>query len=644
MLLVAAAEPVGDPVLVWRAVDRLGISVDPDVVVREASAGLVEFGTRVTFRHPLLRSAIYSAASAEDRRSAHRALADVTDTDADPDRRAWHRAQAAVGQDEEVAAELEHCAGRAQARGGPAAAAAFLERAADLTPDPARRGQRLLGAGHAAYQAGMPEASVQLLARAEASPLTARDRADIDLLRARIAFTADRGRETPSLLLNAAWRMQPLDLSLARDTYLDALRAAWYAADPSSDASLRAVAQAARASAAPATPPSAPDLLLAGLATRYTEGYAAGVPMLKRALRAFRSPQLSGEEGLRWLWYASTTSLDLCEEEASEELANRFVQLARDSGSLATLPLALIGVIAVQIFAGDLNAAASALEQLRAVANGTGIRPPSYAPQLLAAWQGKEAEVAELIATTGAEAKRRGEGIEQVAAGWTQALLCNSLGQYGEALIAAQQAAEPRQELGFPTWGTLVELVTAATRTGQPTLASAALERLTEMTQATATDWALGLQARCQALVGDAGAAESHHREAIDRLARACIRGELARSHLHYGEWLRRCNRRSDAREELRTAHTMFTEMGMEAFAARAAEELGTVGGTARKRGDATSSRLTAQEAQIARLVREELSNAEIASRLFISPRTVEWHLSKIFAKFGITSRRQLRS
>jgi DNA-binding CsgD family transcriptional regulator len=297
----------------------------------------------------------------------------------------------------------------------------------------------------------------------------------------------------------------------------------------------------------------------------------------------------------------------------------------------------------VQILAGDLAAAGSMLEQLRAVSEGTGIRPPAYAAQLLAAWQGQEAKTAELIAATSADAKRRGEGVGPITAGWTKALLCNSLGQYDEALVAAQQAAEQRQELGFLTWGLLVELVTAAVRAGRKELAYDALERLTELTQATATDWALGLQARCQALINDTEAAETYYREAIDRLARTRIRGELARSHLHYGEWLRRRNRRNDAREQLRTAHAMFTAMGMDSFAARTAWELGTTGETVRKRRDATSSQLTAQEAQIARLVREELSNAEIASRLFISPRTVEWHLSKIFAKLGVTSRRQLR-
>lgn len=640
VLLVAAAEPVGDPVLVWRAVDRLGIAVDSDGASKEAAAGFLQFGTRVIFRHPLLRSAIYHAATPDERRKAHWALAQVTDLTADPDRRAWHRAQAAAGEDEDIAAELEHRAARAQARGGPAAAGAFFERASDLTPDPARRGRRLLAAAQANYQAGLPDASLRLLARAEASPLGALQRAQVDLLRAHIAFTFTRDRDTPLLLLKAAVRMRPLDARTARDTYLDAIDAAWYVADPSSEASLRVVAEAARALPVPAEPPRAPDLLLAGLVAQYTQGHAAGAPILKQALNAFGSPDLTGEEGLRWLQDASAKSIHLCEDETSDALARRFVQLARDSGALARLPTALVTLIVRHIFTGDLAAAASLLEELDAVREG---HPPSYAHQLLAAWQGQEDKTAEMIAATSAQAKRRGEGIGPIAAGWTWALLCNGLGRYEDALSAAQQAIAPQQELGFLTWGPLVELITAATHTDRPEPAADALKHLVEYTQATATDWALGLQARCEALASAAEAAEPYHRQAIDRLARTRIRGELARTHLHYGQWLRRRGRRKDAGEQLRIAHTMFSAMGMEAFATRAVEELGALGETVRKRSDATANQLTAQEMQIARLVREGLSNAEIAERLFISRRTVEWHLSKIFAKLAITSRRQLR-
>jgi DNA-binding CsgD family transcriptional regulator len=641
VLLVAAAEPVGDPVLVWRAVDRLGLSADTDLASQEQSAGFVDFGSRVTFRHPLLRSAIYHAATPQERRNVHQALAQVTDPVVDPDRRAWHRAQAAAGTDEDVATELERSASRAQARGGPSAAAAFLERASELTPDRERRGQRALAAAQATLQAGMTDASLRLLALADARLLGEFDRAQADLLRARIAFSMNRGGDTPSLLLKAAVGLAPLDVRMARDTYLEAIRAGWFAAHLAGGASLREVAEAARVAPAPLSPVQAPDLLLDGLALRYTDGYASGAPILKEALRAFHGPDMSGEEELRWIWFAATSAADLLDDEAFDAMSSRFVQLARDRGALAMLPMALTTQIISRVLAGELAAASLLLAELTAVSEGTDVWEPPYAAQLLAAWKGHE-KAAELISATTAEVERRGEGVGVVAGGWMQAVLFNGLGRYEAAFTAASQAVESRPELGVTTAIALVELVTAAARTGQHEVAAEALARLAEMTQASGTDWALGLQARCEALLSDADAAEPHFREAIDRLARTRIRGELARAQLLYGQWLRRHHRSNDAREPLRTAYTMFTATGMVGFAERAAEELGATGETVRKRTDETSSHLTAQEAQIVRLVREGLSNAEIAVRLFISRRTVEWHLSKIFAKLEITSRRQL--
>ncbi|WP_433297609.1 AAA family ATPase [Pseudonocardia sp. CA-142604] len=638
LLVIAAAEPLGDPVLVWRAAGRLGVGHEAN----GAAGGLLSIGFQVRFRHPLLRSAIHRAASVEEWQNAHRALAESIDPDVDPDRRAWHRAQAAAKPDEDVAADLERSAGRAQARGGLAAAAAFLERAAHLTPHPARRAERALAAAQAKHQAGAPDTALELLAVAEAGPLDPLRRARVDLLRAQIAFTVNRGRDAPPLLLRAARELEPLDVQLARETYLDALNAAIFAGPLAGSCGVRETAEAARVAPAGMQPPRAPDLLLEGWAVRFTDGYAAGMPMMQRALVAFRSPDLSEEEGLRWLWPSIRTARDVWDDETWEVLVIRFLRLVRETGALSALSVALTARVAVHVVAGELATAAALVEEVETVIEATGPLAP-YGALMLAAWRGRDAEVAEMVGSTLDDARSRGEGVALPITWWALALLDNSLGRYKDALTVALRAAGDRpEELGAPIW-VLVELIEAAARGGTPDHAADALQRLTPTTRAAGTDWAMGIEARCRALVAEGPAAESDYREAIDRLGRTRIRGELARAHLLFGEWLRREARRLDAREQLRTAYEMFTAMGMDAFARRAERELSAAGETVRKHTVETGSQLTVQEAQVARLVREGLTNPEIATRLFISPRTVEYHLRKIFGKLNITSRRQLR-
>jgi DNA-binding CsgD family transcriptional regulator len=638
LLLVAAAEPVGDPVLVWRAAGRLGIGVE----AAAETDGLLSIGARVTFRHPLVRSAVHRAASPEDRQAVHRALADATDPDVDPDRRAWHLAQATPSLDEDVAFELQRSAGRAQARGGLAAAAAFLERAAALTPDPSRRAGRALAAAQAKHHAGAPDAALGLVSTAESGPLDELERAQVDLLRGQIAFAVNRGRDAPPLLLKAAKRLEPLNIRLARHTYLEALSAAKHAGRLGSRKGLLEVADAARQAPPSPEPPRAPDLLLDGLAVLHTEGYAAGTQMLKRALRAFRSDELSSEEGIRWLWLACRTAMDLWDDESWFVLSARQVKLARDAGALTVLPLALNLQAGIHIFAGQFDAAEAFGEEAHAVSDAIANPDVPYARLNLAGWRGQQDETSRLTAAGDRDANARGEGRTIAVGKYATAVLYNGLSRYDDALAAARQATEYPGDLAFFNWG-LVELVEAAARCGKAELAADALVRLSLTTAASATDWAVGIEARSRALLSDNGAAERLYREAIERLARTRVRVDLARAHLLYGEWLRRERRRLDAREQLRAAHNLFTEFGMEAFAERARVELEATGEHARKRTVETRDDLTPQEAQISRLAGDGATNQEIAAQLFISPSTVDYHLRKAFRKLGVKSRHQLK-
>jgi DNA-binding CsgD family transcriptional regulator len=588
-----------------------------------------------------VRSAVYQAASPHERRRVHRALADVTDPEVDPDRRAWHRAQAAPGPDEAVASELERSAGRAQGRGGFAAAAAFLERAAALTLEPARRAQLALAAAHAKLQAGAPDAALHLLTAADAGPLEELERARADLLRAQIAFEVNRGSDAPPLLLAAARRLEPLDPGLARRTYLEAVGAALFAGSLASDGGLQEAAEAALAAPAPPGAPRAPDLLLDGLAALLTEGYAAGTPLLNEALSAFRGEDVSAEEGLRHLWLACHTAMQLWDDESWEVLSTRFVQLARDVGAVAVLPLALTTRAGIHLFAGEFAAAASLVEELEAIGEATGTHLAPYAGLSVVVWQGRQAEAAELIEDTMKEVMRRGEGIGLGLVHWARAALANAVGRYEDALAAAEPVRDYPMTLLFTSWG-LLELIEAAARSGHPERGAEALERLTETTRASGTDWALGIEARSRALLADGDAAEPLYREAIERLGRTRVRLELARSHLVYGEWLRRERRRLDAREHLSTAYDLYIGMGIVALAERAARELLATGQTARRRTVESWGQLTAQEVRISQLARDGLSNREIGARLFISPRTVEYHLHKVFGKLAIGSRSEL--
>ena len=638
LLLVAAAEPVGDPALMWRAATRLGVAataLDP-----AARTDLLDVRAQVRFRHPLVRSAVYRSASDSERQSVHDALAEVTDGALEPDRRVWHLAQAAYGPDEDVAAELERSAGRAQARGGLAAAAAFLARAADLTVEPSRRAERMLAATQANLQAGAFDSALGLLAAAEAGPLDELGRARAELLRAEVAFAQNRGNDAPPLLLRAARTLETLDARLSRDTYLDAWSAALFAGQLARAGDLADVSQAVR-TAPEAESPRASDLLLDGFALVFTDGRSAATPVLRRAAHAFAGDEVAVEEVLRWGWLATAAAVFVWDYDTCLAVSTRGVQLARDAGALEVLPVGVNVLAQAAALGGDFGTAALLIAEANAVTEATGTRVAPYGALVLGAFRGEEAEAAKLIDATIEEATAGGQGTAVQYAHWARAVVMNGLGRYEEALAAATAASDDTPELFVAAWS-LSELIEAATRTGEIELAARALAELVKQTQADNSDWALGIRARSRALVREGKAAEPLYREAIDRLSRTRLRPELARSRLLYGEWLRRANRRSDAREQLRAAHDAFVSMGADAFAERARHELLATGAKVRKRVDETRDELTPQEEHIARLARDGMTNPQIGAELYLSPRTVEWHLNKVFTKLGIRSRREL--
>lgn len=640
LLLVAAADPVGDAGLFWRAAVRLGLG-------REAAdpldtGGLLRVGVRVLFRHPLVRSSAYHSASPADRRKVHAALAEATSPTADPDRRAWHRAQAAAGVDEAVAAELVASAGRAELRGGLAAAAAFLERASELTPDAARRADRQFAAARAKYRAGSHEAAVALLSCAEAGPRDALRDAQMRLLRGEMAFASStRSTEAPGLLLDTARRFERLDVVRARQTYLGAFAGAVFVGRFVKGTGLAEVAAAARRAPNPSAGPAPADLLLDGLALLYSEGFRAGAVPVRRALDSFRRPEAADQESMPAVYVLSHAAHAVWDDHAWQELTHRHVRHAREKGALAGLTFILYQRLALRLHRGELSDAAALVDEVDAIAAATGDSEPPVGALAVAAWQGREAEVSRLLEQVTPVVTMRSQGAVLTAVHMFKAVLYNGLGRYREARAAGQEATSCLAETGFANWA-LVELVEAAALSGDRETAERTFNRLVERTAPSGTDWALGVEARSRALLSDGADADLLYREAINRLGRSRGAFGLARARLLYGEWLRRTGRVPEARAALQTASDMFESFGTEAFAARAGRELAATGSPVSARPVAAPAELTAQERQIARRARDGQSNAEIGADLFLSGRTVEWHLRKVFNKLGIANRREL--
>jgi DNA-binding CsgD family transcriptional regulator len=637
LLLLAAAEPIGDPLLLWRAADRLDI--EPTAADALEEAGLLAIGDRVAFRHPLVRSAVYGSATARQRRAVHLALAEATDRQTDPDRRAWHLAGAAAGPDEEVAAELERSAGRAPARGGLAAAAAFLHRAVALTADPAVRVERAIVAGEASLHAGLFDVARSLVTTAETGPLDQVQQARVELLRGQIALFSAPGGDALPLLLSAARQLERVDAGLARDTYLDAWGAALYAGRLSDRGTLLEISRAVGSTPRPDGTLRPSDLLLDSLATLVVDDRATAVPFLEEATRTFAAGPVPGPESLRWGWLTVVPTYVLWDEQATRSLCDRQLRTLRDAGALGRLIFDLGTLNLIALRCGDLADAAAATSERDTIVEATGtVLGPSSA-MLLAAFRGREAEARALIESARREAIRLGQGIDLQLSEWMLALLCNGLGHYEEAVTAASN--DNPEEMFVSAWATL-ELLEAAARSDRPDVANTALERILAATAVARTDPARGNEARCRALMSEGRIAEGLCREAIERLSHSRLRPELARARLLYGEWLRREGRRVDAPEQLRTAYDQLASIGMEAFAERARRELLATGEKVRKRTPVTRDELTARERQIAQLAGSGLSDPEIATRLFIRPRTVEYHLGKVFRKLDVNSRKEL--
>jgi DNA-binding CsgD family transcriptional regulator len=645
LLLIAAAEPLGDPILLWGAAQMLGLgaaAADP-----AQGAGLIEIGARVQFRHPLVRAAAYRRASVEDRHEAHRALAEVTDRARDADRRAWHRAHATASADEEIAVELVESAERAKKRGGLAAAGALLARASELTPAPALRAERTLAAATVKRESGSLDAALALLSAVEIGPPDPLRSAKVIHLRGQIAFDQRHAVEATRLFTEAGERLDSLDPDLARETYLEALAAAIWASGPDAPHVLRTVAEAARTASPAREPERSVDVVLDALAARITDGYEAAAPLLVRALEVIRGLDARGPDVGRMLWFVGNRATGIIATEVWDfDSARLFgehqVKLARDTGALVQLQFALNFLASNTLLAGKVSAASALIEEDRTVADATGNQSVSYTGMLLAALRGEPEAAQRAIAEGKARATADGQGRIVTFADYASAVLDNGLGRYESARDTARRVFDDDVVGGYQVLA-VAELAEAASKTGDSALLTATIDRMSERARATPTRLALGIESRLQALASPDGCADAHYRASLEHLRQTAVAVELARSHLLYGEWLRREGRRADAREQLRTAYEMVSAMGLDGFAERARRELAATGETVRKGVDKTRGDLTAQEQQIAILANEGLSNVEIGARLFLSPRTVEWHLHHVFVKLGVRSRKQLR-
>jgi DNA-binding CsgD family transcriptional regulator len=636
-VLLAAADVTGERGWLWRAAVQAGI--DPDAAAADAAGVLELAGSSVRFRHPLLRSAVYHGATDSERRGAHTALSETAGCEAGLDRRTWHRAAAAIAPDEEIAAELQHAAERASGRGGYAAAAALLRRSAELTPGDGVRAEREVAMADAELRVGHAEQARELVRAA--IPRLADDvaRGLAKRLNGQIRFAEGSAAEAAAILADASRELAP-DARLARDTILEALEAAVWAGPGET----REIVSAARDLPAAASPPAVTDLLLEGFCARFTAGYDASVGPLRAAVAALRADDLDPAVGLRWFALGVQAAGSLWDEQAVFDLSDRWVRAARGLGALTVLPVALAFLAISDWLTGRfVDADAQWAEMRDLLAEGRsprmlGIDSGGYG--LLLEYRGHLTEARAAGVAQVHESTARGQRAPADVGRYIVAVADLFGGDYAGASSTALSVVD--DNIAFTSEATLPELVEAAARAGHCQAAGAAYETLSKRTLAAGTPWALGVRARCQALLDENGTAEDAYRESLSQLARSRVTVELARTHLLYGQWLRRAKRRRDARQELRAAQDMFAAMGADRFAELAGTELRATGERARARTPQTSYDLTPQEAHIAGLAAGGASNNEIAAQLFISPSTVDYHLRKVYRKLNVTSRAQL--
>ena len=641
LLLLASADALGDPVTVWRAAQSLGIGAE--AAVPAADAELMDIGARVRFRHPLVRSAVYGGATLRDRQAVHRALAGATDAELDPDRRIWHLAAATAGLDDDVAAELDRSAERAQVRGGPAAAAAFLERSAELTTDAQLRAVRMLRAAGAQLTAGANHRARRLLEPAVGVLSDPMARAQAMRMDGAIRFLDGRGGDTPSLLFDAAMALRDLDARLARETLMEAFEAAMWAGALATGTTTLDVARAAREIPVPDPDESAPSLMLTGYSERLTRAYAAGIDPWRRAVRA-NAAAIGRQPTVQWQGMVWNMCGELLDFERQLTTGRERVRMARELGALGDLPIALSCLAWNEVQAGRIHVGEMMVAEAIEIAAATGNPSMPGAQELMRAatlpWSGRADEARAYLRIAMAEAATRGQGLAITLCRAQLAQLELALGQYTEARVNAAKVFE--DDPVYIGSIALADAVEAMTRSDDIEGAQRALARLSERASAAGTPWALGLLARARALMADDRDAEALYIEAVEELERSSVLTDLARARLLYGEWLRRQRRRRDARTALRTAFDMFRAMGAELYAQRASVELAATGEHARTRDPASADELTPQERQVAELAAAGDSNAAIAAQLYISPHTVAYHLRKVYTKLGVTSRGRL--